>query len=170
MIRSNLFDYSDACIHVKGTITVSNTRTAAALKNRNKKVIFENYASFTNCISEINNTQLDDTYDIDVVMPIYNLIEYSDTYSKSSGSLWQYYRDERVSNNNDAIIDSPADNINSIPFKFKQKITGQTGNNWTKDIKIIVPLKYLSNFWKTLEMLLINYKISLTLTWSKNCF
>ena len=103
-------------------------------------------------------------------MPIYNLIEYSDTYSKTSGSLWQYYRDERVSNNNDAIIDSPADNINSIPFKIKQKITGQTGNNWTKDIKIIVPLKYLSNFWKTLEMLLINYKISFTINLVKKLF
>ena len=88
MLKSSLFDYSDAYILVKGTITVNNTAAADAdANNTNKKVIFKNGASFTNCISEINNTQVDNAKDIDIVMPMYNLIEYSDNYSKASGSL-----------------------------------------------------------------------------------
>ena len=92
-------------------------------------------------------------------MPMYNLIEYSDNYSKTSGSLWQYYKDE------------PSDNITqSKSFKFKIKITGKTpatGN--TKEVEIIAPLKYLSNFWKTLEMPLINCEVNLILRWSPTC-
>ena len=101
---------------------------------------------------------------------MYNLIEYGDNYSKISGILWQYYRDEPALDNNGNIIDSPNDNNNSISFKFKYEITEQTENDGIKDVKIMVLLKYLSNFWKTLEMLLINYETSLLLTWSKNCF
>ena len=82
--RSNLCDCSDAYILVKGTITVSNAAAAgAAVNNTNKKVIFKNYAPFTVCITEINDTQMDDGQKIDVVMPMYNLIEYSDAYSKT---------------------------------------------------------------------------------------
>ena len=82
--RSNLCDCSDAYILVKGTITVSNAAAAgAAVNNTNKKVIFKNYAPFTDCITEINDTQMDDGQKIDVVMPMYNLIEYSDAYSKT---------------------------------------------------------------------------------------
>ena len=88
MLKSSLCDYSDAYILVKGTITVNNTGTDAAPNNRNKNVIFKNCARFTNCISEINNTQTDNAKDIDIVMPMYNLTEYSDNYSKTSGSLW----------------------------------------------------------------------------------
>ena len=84
MIRLNLCDYSDTYIHVERTIAVPNTGTVAALKNRNKKLIFKNYAPFTNSISEINNTRVDNTH---VIMPTYNLIEYSDSYLKISGSL-----------------------------------------------------------------------------------
>ena len=90
MLKSSLCDYSVAYILVKGTITVNNTGIAAAQNNRNKKLIFKNCALFTNYIREINNTQIDNAKDIDIVMPIYNLIEYSDNYSKTSGSLWQY--------------------------------------------------------------------------------
>ena len=89
MIRSNLCDYSHAYMHVKRTITVPNTGTAAAANNRNKIVLFKNCAPFTNCINEINNTQIDDAHGIDVVMPMYNSIEYSDAYLKTSGSSWQ---------------------------------------------------------------------------------
>ena len=71
-----------------------------AANNTNEKLLFKNCAPFTNCISKINNTQVDDVQDIDVVMSMYNLIEYSDIYSKTSGSLWQYYRDEPASDNN----------------------------------------------------------------------
>ena len=96
MIRSYLCDYSDVYILVKGTITVPNMAAAgAAVNNNNKKVIFKNCALFTDCITEINNTQVDDAQKVHIVMPMYNLIEYSHAYSKTSGSLWQYYRDER---------------------------------------------------------------------------
>ena len=101
---------------------------------------------------------------------MYNLIEYGDNYSKISGSLWKYYRDEPALGNNGNIIDSLNDNNNSISFKFKQQIAGQTENDGIKDVGIMVLLKYLSNFWKTLEMLLTNCETSLLLTWSKNCF
>ena len=94
---------------------------------------------------------MDDSQDIDIVMPMYNLIEYSDVYSKTSESLWQYYRDEPALGNNNIIITFPANINNSILFKFKPQITGQTGNDSTKDVKIMVPLKYLNNFEEYLE-------------------
>ena len=162
MLRSNLCDYADAYILVKGTITITgagNDDAAKRLDERNKGVIFKNCAPFTKCISRINNTDIDNAKDIDIVMPMYNLIEYSDNYSKTSGSLWQYYKDDP----NDNLTDSES-------FKSKVKITGKTpaaGN--TKDVEIIVPLKYLSNFWRTLEMPLINCEVNLILTWSKDC-
>ena len=117
MVRSYLCDYSDAYIHVKGTITVPNTVRAAAPNNRNTKVIFKNCAPFTNSISEINDTHLDDAHDIDAVMSMHSLIEYSDN-SKMSKTLSQYDGDEPTLNNN-IIIDFPADNNNSISLKFK---------------------------------------------------
>ena len=90
LIRSSLCDYSDAYILVKRNISLNNTAAAAAdPKNRNKKVIFKNCAPFTNCKSKVNNTQIDAEY-TDIVMPMYNLIEYSDHYSITSGRLWQY--------------------------------------------------------------------------------
>ena len=100
---------------------------------------------------------------------MYNLREYSDAYSKTSGSLRQYYRDEPGLDANDDIIDFPPNNNNSTSFRFILEITAQTGNDGTKDIEIMVPLKYISNFWKTFEMTLINCEISLQLKWSKNC-
>ena len=96
-----------------------------------KKVIFKNYAPFTNCISIINNRQVDDTHDIDVVMPMYNLIEYSGNYSKTSGILWQYFRDQPTLANAGDITDFNKGNA-SISFDLREKITGQTGNNGTK--------------------------------------
>ena len=169
MLKSSLCDYSDAYILVKGTITVNNTAAqGAAANNTNKKVIFKNCAPFTNCISKINNTQIDNAKDIDIVMPMYNLIEYSDHYAKTTGSLWQYCKDIPARNNaNNSIIIFSEDNITDS-FKFKAKITGQTGNDGTKDVEIMVPLKYLSNFWRTLEMPLINCEVNLILTWSSN--
>ena len=101
-------------------------------------------------------------------MPLYNLIEYSDTYVKTSGSLWQYYRDEPALDNNNNITDFPANNSNSISFKLKQQITGKTGNSDTKDVEKVIIGKKISNFWGTLEIPLINCKISLQLKWSKN--
>ena len=162
MLKSSLCDYSDAYILVKRTISVTNT---AAANNINKKVIFKNCAPFTNCISEINNVQIGNAKDIDIVMPMYNLIEYSDNYGKTTGRLWQYCKDIPTWNDNNAIIIFTDNNLTDS-FKFKAKVTGQTGNNGTKDVEIMVPLKYLSNFWRTLEMPLINCEVNLILTWS----
>ena len=102
-------------------------------------------------------------------MPMYNLIKYSDVYSKTSGSSRQYNRDEQAIDNNHYIIDIPVNNNNSILFKFKQQITGQARNSGTQNVEIMVPSKYLSHFWRTLGMLLINCQISLQLKWSKDC-
>ena len=124
------------------------------LDERNKGVIFKNCAPFTKCISRINSTEIDNAQDIDIIMPMYNLIEYSDNHSKTSGSLWQYYKND------------PNDNITqSELIKSKIKITGKTpaaGN--TKNVEIAVTLKYFSNFWRTLEMPLNNCEVNLILT------
>ena len=126
MLRSSLCDYSDAYILVKGNISVNNTAGAgAAANNTNKKVIFKNCAPFTNCISKINNTQIDNAEYIDIVMPMYNLIEYSDNYSKISGSLWQYCKEIPAINNPGNIVDFNGANATES-FHFKTKITGQT--------------------------------------------
>ena len=88
MLRSSLCDYSDVYILIKGNISVNNTAVGGATANNaNKKIIFKNCAPFTNCISKINNTQIDNTEYIDIVIPMYNLIEYNDNYSKTPGSL-----------------------------------------------------------------------------------
>ena len=101
MLKSSLCDYSDAYILAKERITITGAGDDAAAE-RDKGVAFKNCAPFINCISEINNTQLDNPKDIDTVMPVYNLIEYSDNHSQTSGSLWQYYRVEP----NDNLADS----------------------------------------------------------------
>ena len=144
------------------------TLQGAAVNNNDKKVIFKNCAPFTNCISEINNTQIDNAKDIDIVMPMYNLIEYSDNYAKTTGSLWQYCKDIPARDNNNEIVIFRVKNTTDS-FNFKAKITGQTGDDGTKYVEIMVPLKYLSNFWRTLEMPLINCEVNLILTWSSTC-
>ena len=106
MLRSSLYDYSDAYILVKGTITVLNTAAAGqAANNANKKVTFKNCVPFATCISRINNTHIDHAQYIDVVMPMYKLIEYSDNYLKTPGILWQYCRDVLAVNDDGAITD-----------------------------------------------------------------
>ena len=162
MLKSSLCDYSDAYILVKGTITVTGARADAATRQadeRDKGVAFKNCAPFINCISEINNTQVDNALDIDIVMPMYNLIEYNDNYAKTIGSLWQYFRDE------------PDDDLeDSESFKSKIKITGKTPNDDNeKDVEIMVPLEYLSNFWRSLEVPLISCDVNLIFTWSSTC-
>ena len=104
MVRSSICDFSSACILVKATVTVANTEAAAANKF-NERLIFKSYAVFVKCLSRINNTAVDDAKDIDLVMPMCNLVEYSDKYSKTSGILWQYCRDERAVDAIDAITD-----------------------------------------------------------------
>ena len=173
MLRSNLCDYSDAYILVSATITATNSpkhRNRSSKPKQQKNIIIENCTPFTNCSSEIKNTQLDNAKGIDTVIPMNNLIEYFDNYSKTSRSLWQSYRDESFINYDGAITDFPADNNNSASFKFKTKIAGRIGEDGTKTVKIRVPLKYLSNFWITIKMPLINCEINYILTFPVRCF
>ena len=146
MLRSSLCDYSDAYILDKGNITVNNTVGAADVNNTNKKVIFKNSSPFTNCISKINNTQIDNADYIDIVMSMQNLIEYSDNYSKTSGSLWQYCKDIPAVNNDGNIVIFAGTN-DTDSFNFKSKIISKTNDDRDiENVKIMIPLKYFSNF------------------------
>ena len=156
-IESSLCDYSDAHILVTGNI-------AATPNNAATQVVFKNCAPFEKCRTEINGTFVDETDFITITMPMYNLIEYSDNYSDTSGSLWNFKRDE-ITNNADVTNDN-----NAPSFKYKASLIGDTENNGTKNgVKIAVPLKYLSNFWGSLEMQLIKCKVELSLKWYERC-
>ena len=160
-IKSSLCDYSDAFVLVTGNITVSAANDT--------DVVFKNCAPFSTCKTVINDVFVDRAEHIYIAMPMYNLIEYSDNYSDTSGSLWQFKRDEVPANNADLTID------NSQSFKYKAALLGKTANavnntnSSVKDAKIVVPLKYLSNFWRSLEMPLINCKVHLELNWIEGC-
>ena len=169
MLKSSLCNYGHPFLLVKGRTTVNNTGTAAAPTNSNKKVIFKNCTQFTDCIFEIKNTQVANAKQIDIVMPMHNLIEYSNNYSKTSGCLWQNYKDIPAVDDGCGIVGFNGANA-TYSFNFKTKITGQTDNNGEiNNVEIMVPLKYLGNFWRTLEILLNNCEVNLILTWSANC-
>ena len=133
-LESSLCDYSNAYILVTGNITVTGD-------NNNTKVAFKNCAPFNKCRTEINETFVDDADIINITMPMYNLIEYSDNYSDTSGRLWNFKRDE-IEGDVDLTID------NASSFKYKANLIGNTKNNVIKNgVKIAVPsLKYLSSF------------------------
>ena len=156
-LESSLCDYFDAYVLVTGNIVVVGA-------DNNTKVAFKNCVPFRECRTEINETFVDNGEFIIIAMPMYNLIEYSDNYSDTSGSLWQFKRDEIINN-----ADVTNDN-NAPSFKYKASLIGNTGNDGTKNaVKIAAPLKYLSNFWRSLEMPLINCKVELSLKWIENC-
>ena len=184
MLRSNLCDYSDAYILVKGTITVTAPGVNNNLNNirdkRNRPVILKNNTQFVSCIRRINGELIEDIDDLDIVMSMYNLLEYSKNYRKTIGSLYNYYRDEL----SDDADDNNFDNIkvvNSNTFKYKNKIIGNTYNvnagaddydvnkNGTPEVELAIPLKYLGNFWRALNIPLISCEVSLELKWDKNC-
>ena len=158
MLRSDLCDFSDAHIVVKGTITAEGDNNA---NKQNKNLAFKNDAPFINFISKINGVKIDNAEDLDVIMPMYNLIEYSKNYRKTTGSVWNYYRDE------------PSNPIpsNSESFKYKTSITGKTPRNHDSltNVKVAIPLKHLSNFWRSLDIPLINCEVEIILTWTKIC-
>ena len=140
MLRSRVCDYRDEYILVKGTITVANIAAQYADNNDvNKKIIFKDCAPFTNCISRINNTQVDDAHDIDTTMPMYYLIEYSDNYSKTSGILWQYCRGQLAVDNNGAIVDFTVAISDNDSFKIKEKNSRSNTDDGTKNFEIMVP-------------------------------
>ena len=157
MLKPSLCDYRDAYILVRGNIAVDNTGADGdTANNTNKKIILTNPFNlpFTDWISEANNTQKDNAKYIDIVMSIYNLIEYIDNSSQKFRSLWHYCKDIPAVNNNADIVDFNGTNATDTIY-LKAKITGQTGNNGRiiDYVDIMVILKYLSNnLWRTLEM------------------
>ena len=184
MLRSNLCDYSDAYVLVKGTITVTapgvNNNADNIRGKRNRPLILKNNAPFVSCITRINGELIEDANDLDIVMSMYNLLEYSKNYRKTIGSLYNYYRDEL----SDDADDNNFDNIkvvNSNTFKYKNKIIGNTydvdvgvqgydiNKNGTQEVELAIPLKYLGNFWRALNIPLISCEVFLELKWNKNC-
>ena len=182
MLRSNLCDYSDAYILVKGTITVTAPGANNGANNirdkKNRPLILKNNAPFVSCITRINGELIEDADDLDIVMPMYNLLEYSKNYIKTIGSLYNYYRDELTNDGNDNFANRNV--VNSEAFKYKNEITGNTYNvdagaqgydvnkNGTQKIELAIPLKYLGNFWRALNIPLISCKVFLELKWDKN--
>ena len=166
-IESSLCDYSDAYILVTGNIAVkwrNAADTADIALGAITQVVFKNCAPFEKCSTGIDGTLVDEAKFINITMPLYNFIEYIDSYSDNSGSLWSFKRDD-VANNADVTND---DNAPSI--KYKASIIGNKENNGIKNgVKVAVPLKYLSNFWRSLEMPLVNCKVELLLNWIENC-
>ena len=173
MLRSDLCDYSDSYIVVKGAIDI-----IAAAANENdkaqKNVAFKNNAPFRSCISKIYCTLIDNAADLDIFMLIYSMLEYSQNYSMTSGSLWNYYRGE---------IDDADDNASDDKsFKYKTKIVGKTpgqsewhGNEGDAvrphrpavsilNVEVTISLKYLSNFCRSFDLSLINFEIELDLS------
>ena len=154
-------------------------------------MIIKNNAPFISCITRINGELIEDADDLDIVMPMHNLLEYSKNYRKSIGSLYNYYRDE-LSDDNDNDYFGNIKVVNSEAFKYKSKITANTynanstilnpagdarinnsnyieNNSGKKSIELAIPLKYLRNFWRALNILLISCEVSLELKWNKNC-
>ena len=165
VLKPSLCDYEEAYILVDGTIKATNAVNATRLA-------LKNCAPFTKCNLEINDEHVDTAENLDTVMPMYNLIEYSDIYQDSSATLYQYKRDE--SPEDDAVADLTAKNSDILKYKIKlldnvTEVTGDAAGVRRLNIKFVVPLKYLSNFVRSLEMPLINCKIKLNLTWKKEC-
>ena len=146
---------------------------------KNRLLILKNNAPFVSCITRINGELIEDADDLDIVIPMYNLLEYSKNYRKTIGSLYNYYRDELTNDGNNNFANRNV--ANSEAFKYKNKITGNTCNvdagaqgydvnkNGTQEIKLAIPLKYLGNFWRALNIPLISCEVLLELKWNKNC-
>ena len=188
MLISDLCNYADAYILVSGTITVAGNHPRV---RKNKPVILKNNAPFVSCITRINGELIEDADDLDIVMPMYNLLEYSKNYRKTIRSLYNYYRDEL---NDDADNNNFANNnvVSSNTFNYKNKIIGNVynvdsrivpaaggarvanpdydaNNSGKTSIELAIPLKYLGNFWRALNILLISCEVSLELKWNKTC-
>ena len=175
-VESSLWDCSDAYILVTGNIAVTRTiavpaGSTAGTEPEGKqpltaatKLVFKNCAPFEKCSTEIDGTLVDEANFIKITMPMYNLIEYSDNYSDTSESLWDFKRDEIVDNA------EVANDDNAPSFKYKANLIDNTETDGTKKgVKVAVPLKYLGSFWRSLEMPLINCKLELSLRWIENC-
>ena len=159
VLKPNLCACAEAYILVDGTIRGTGG-------DNNTRLDLRNCAPFTKCNLEIIDEHIDTAENLDIAMPMYNLIEYSDNYQDSSATLYQYKRDEPPEAN--AIDDLTVDNSNSFKYKVSLLVNPVVADNIAKrNVKVVVPLKYLSNVFRSLEMPLINCKIKLNLTWKK---
>ena len=164
-LLNQIFHYSDVYILVTGDIKVTGI---AADTN----VAFKNFAPFTRCATHTNDEHIEISDNLDIIMPMYNFIEYSDNYADSSGSLYQFRRDEsptNAGNSSNVALD------NSTSFKYKASLLRKATDADSDDrlltnAKIVVPLKYLPNFFRSIEMPLINCKIHLELNYGANTF
>ena len=181
MLRSDLCNLSDAYILVNGTITVAGNQPR---DKQNRALILKNNVPFVSCITRIDNELIEDTDDLDIVMPMYNLLEYRKNYRKTIGSLSNYYRNEL---NDDANLNNFANNnvVSSNSFQYKNEIIGNTYNVDSTIVSAAagarvanpnydgnnsaIPLKYLGNFWRALDIPFISCEVSLELKWNKNC-
>ena len=149
MLRSDLCNYSDTYIVVKRRISVRGNN---GVNKRNKRLNFQNNAPFRSCTSKINNTFIDNAEDLDIVMLMYNLLEYSNNYSMTLSSFWNYYRDEinysaNENNHANSFRINNSKTTTSKSFEYKTKLIESTPNNdYRLDTEVVVPLKYLSNF------------------------
>ena len=160
VLKPNLCDYVEAYILIDGTVRAGNA-------NNNTKLALKNCAPFTKCNLEINDEHVDTAENLDIVMPMYNLIEYSDNYQDSSATFYQYKLDEPQAN----LANNLGTNT-SRSFKYKVDLLGDpdvNNNIARRNVKVVVPLKYLSKLFRSLEMPLINCKIKLNITWKKEC-
>ena len=169
-------------IHYSITVTAPGVNDNAnnIRDKRNRPVILINNVPFVSCITRINGELIEDADDLDIVMSMYNLLEYSKNYRKTIGSLYNYYRDELSDNADDNNFDN-IKVVNSNTFKYKNKIIGNTYNvnagadgydvnkNGTQEVELAIPVKYLGNFWRALNIPLISCEVSLELKWDKNC-
>ena len=153
VIEPNLCEYSDAYILVSGNIKN---------KSSNSVVAFKNCAPFRTCDVTINDEHVEKAEDLDIVMPMYNLLEYSDNYQDSTGSLYEFKRDEPPDDNANVTNDTTS-------LVYKSKLISGTDDNNVNNVKLVVPLKYVSSFFRSLEMPLVNCKIDLELAWHKDC-
>ena len=172
MLRSDLCDYADTYILIKGTITVTAKAGANNIKDKkDRPLILKNNVRFISCITKINNELIENAEDLDVVMPLYNSLEYSKNYRKTIKSFYNYYRGELSHDDNDNIFLNN-NVVKSDAFKYKNKIIGNTynvlvataGHDANKEgmetIELAIPLKYLGNFWRALNMPLISCEVS----------
>ena len=161
VLKPNLCDYAEAYILVDGTIRAEAADAATRL-------VLKNCTPFTKCNLEINDEHVNTAENLDIAMPMYNLIEYSDNYQDSSATLYQYKRDEPPEDN--VIADLTVHTSSSFKYKISLLSNPVVANNIAKrSVKVVVPLNYLSNFFRSLEMPLINCKIKLNLTWKEEC-
>ena len=173
-MRNDLCDFNDAYIVVTGKATATDPDPDDGTISYDRTIALKNSAPFFNCILKKNTQLIEDARDLDIVMPMYNLLYYSKNFRKTTGSIWNYYPGmssfEYAGNYERTRILYPNSNSYSKSFDYKTKLVGSlfVGEDELENIKIVVSLKNLSNFMFNLDFSMINSEIELILKWTKN--